>query len=265
MELFSAEFLSALLAIIAIDLVLAGDNAIVIALVARRLPQHQQRMTIILGTAGAVVVRAVMTLLIVWLLNIPWLQFTGGLLLVWIAYKLLAPDDKDEDENAHLPAGQVTLASAIRTIVVADAVMGLDNVLGVAGAAHGSFMLVVIGLLISVPIMIFGSTLILKWVERFPIIIYIGAGVLAWTAVKMIVTDGMTKEYFAANELFAYGLYAVVIIGILGSGFLRARKARELEERDYPAAKPAAPSEPTGLKADSSAMHHAHPHPQRPD
>ncbi|WP_151446232.1 TerC family protein [Lacisediminimonas profundi] len=244
MEIFSAQFLSALLAIIAIDLVLAGDNAIVIALVARRLPADKQRMTIILGTVGAVVVRVLMTLIIVWLLNIPGLQLAGGLLLVWIAYKLLAPDE-ESDENSHLPAGQVTLASAIRTIIVADTVMGLDNVLGVAGAAHGDFTLVVIGLLISVPIMVFGSTMILKWVERFPVIIYIGAGILAWTAVKMIVTEAMLKAYFTQNSLFAWALYLVVIGGVVGSGVLRARRSRELAETDYPAAggKPAAISE----------------------
>ncbi len=234
MELFSPAFFSALLAIIMIDLVLAGDNAIVIALVARRLPAHQQRLTIILGTVGAVVVRVIMTLLIVWLLNIPWLQFSGGLLLVWIAYKLLAPD-ANHDEHSNLTVGEVSLASAIRTIVVADAVMGLDNVLGVAGAAHGDFLLVIIGLLISIPIMVLGSTLILRWVERFPAIIYIGAGVLAWTAVKMIVTEAKLREYFQANEMMAWVLYVIVIGGVLGSGMMRSKRSRELQQTDHPA------------------------------
>jgi YjbE family integral membrane protein len=233
MDLFSPGFVSALLAIIAIDLVLAGDNAIVIALVARRLPAHLQRMTIIAGTVGAVVVRVLMTLAIVWLLGIPWLQFAGGLLLIWIAWKLLAPD-ANQGHNAHIAAGQTTLAGAIRTIVVADAVMGLDNVLGVAGAAHGNMMLVIIGLLVSVPIMIFGSTLILKWVERFPAIIYLGAAILAWTAVKMIVSEPMLKEFFARETWVALLLYVVVIGGVVASGMLRGRRhSRELENADY--------------------------------
>ncbi len=185
MDMFSAEFFSALLAIIIIDLVLAGDNAIVIALVARKLPHHLQRITIIGGTVGAVAVRIAMTIAIVWLLNVPGLLLIGGLLLVWIAYKLLAPVQA-EKKHGELSGSRVGLWAAIRTIIVADAVMGMDNVLGVAGAAHGDFLLVVLGLLISVPIMVLGSTLILKWVERYPVIIYIGAGVLAWTAATMI-------------------------------------------------------------------------------
>ena len=233
MELFSPAWLSALLAIIMIDLVLAGDNAIVIALVARRLPKEKQKLTIVLGTAGAIIVRVLMTLIIVWLLAIPWLQFAGGLLLVWIAWKLLAPEDA-HDEHANLNAGQATLFGAIRTIVVADTVMGLDNVLGVAGAAHGDFLLVVIGLLISIPIMIFGSTLILRMVERFPIIIYIGAGILAWTAVKMIVTDPKVKEYFVVHDVLAWVLYAIVIGAVLASGVLRSKKGKELQQTDHP-------------------------------
>ncbi|MDB5797895.1 MAG: Integral rane protein TerC [Paucimonas sp.] len=234
MELFTPEFVSALLAIIAIDLVLAGDNAIVIALVARRLPQHQQRLTIIAGTAGAVVVRVLMTLAIVWLLNIPYVQLAGGLLLVWIAWKLLAPD-RDEQSHAGLAASQASLGTAIRTIVVADAVMGLDNVLGVAGAAHGNFLLVVIGLLVSVPIMVFGSTLILKMVDRFPIIIYLGAGILAWTAVKMIVSEPMLAEFFGERPLLSTGLYILVVGAVLASGLMRSRRSRRLGEEDYPA------------------------------
>lgn len=234
MELFSPGFVPALLAIIAIDLVLAGDNAIVIALVARRLPAHLQRRTIIIGTVGAVVVRVLMTLAIVWLLGIPWLQLAGGLLLIWIAWKLLAPDAQHSHEPA-VAAGQATLGGAIRTIVVADAIMGLDNVLGVAGAAHGNMLLVVIGLLVSVPIMIFGSTLILKWVERYPAIIYLGAGILAWTAVKMITTEPMLKEFFADNNWVALALYVAVIGAVLASGMLRSRRShQEMANTDYP-------------------------------
>ena len=244
MELFSPGFVPALLAIIAIDLVLAGDNAIVIALVARRLPAHLQRLTIIAGTVGAVVVRVLMTLAIVWLLNIPWLQLAGGLLLIWIAWKLLAPDSQHGHESV-VTATQTTLAGAIRTIVVADAIMGLDNVLGVAGAAHGNMLLVVIGLLVSVPIMVFGSTLILRWVERFPAIIYIGAGILAWTAAKMVVSEPMLKEFFTSRDWAALLVYVLIIGSILASGVLRARRSnQELGQVDYPVA--LVPQEHTG-------------------
>lgn len=220
MDLFSAEFVSALLAIIVIDLVLAGDNAIVIALVARKLPHHLQRITILGGTIGAVVVRIAMTLAIVWLLNVPGLLLVGGVLLVWIAYKLLTPV-QEEKKGPNLSGSRIGLWAAIRTIVVADAVMGMDNVLGVAGAAQGEFMLVVTGLLISVPIMIAGSTLILKWVERYPVIIYIGAAILAWTAAKMIVQEPVLSGVFAQNPIASWLLYGLVIGGVVLSGLLR--------------------------------------------
>ena len=164
MELFSAAWFSALLAIVLIDLVLAGDNAIVIALAARKLPLQLQTKAIIWGTVGAIVVRTVMTVGVVWLLKIPGLMLIGGLGLVWIAYKLLAPDSGGP---SHAPTA-TTFMGAMKTIVIADALMGVDNVLGVAGAAKGNMDLVVIGLLISVPIVVFGSTLVLKLVERFP-------------------------------------------------------------------------------------------------
>ncbi|KLR75335.1 membrane protein, partial [Geobacillus sp. T6] len=180
MDVLSAEFWTALLSIIIIDLLLAGDNAIVIGLAARNLPKHQQKKAVVWGTVGAVVIRALATIFVVWLLKIPGLLLVGGVLLVWIAYKLLVEGKGHDDVEA---GG--SLWEAIRTIIIADALMGLDNVLAVAGAAHGSFLLVILGLLISVPIMVWGSTLILKWIERFPIVITIGAGVLAWTAAKM--------------------------------------------------------------------------------
>ncbi|MDO9422206.1 MAG: TerC family protein [Herminiimonas sp.] len=232
MDLFSAEFVSALLAIIVIDLVLAGDNAIVIALVARKLPQHLQRITILGGTIGAVVVRIVMTLAIVWLLNVPGLLFIGGVLLIWIAYKLLAPL-QEEKAGLNLSGKRIGLWSAIRTIVVADAVMGMDNVLGVAGAAQGEFMLVIVGLLISVPIMIAGSTLILKWVERYPVIIYIGAAVLAWTAAKMIAQEPALHAFFEPYPFVVWLLYGLVIGGVVLSGLLRSApvKPRQREGR----------------------------------
>lgn len=147
-----------------IDLVLAGDNAIVIAMAARNLPAHLQKKAIVWGAVGAIAVRSAMTLAVVYLLKIPGLMLIGGLLLVWIAYKLLAPA---KDESGSHGNASTSFWGAMKTIVIADAVMGLDNVLAVAGASHGSYVLVVLGLLISVPIVIWGSTQILKLVERF--------------------------------------------------------------------------------------------------
>ena len=226
MDIFSTQFASALAAIIVIDLVLAGDNAIVIALAARTLPKALQRPAILWGTVGAILVRVLMTLVVVWLLTLPGLRLVGGLLLVWIAWKLLAADTGHgaSSEASIAEAAAVTFSSAIRTIVIADAVMGLDNVLGVAGAAKGSFVLVVLGLAISIPIMIWGSTMILKLVDRFPTIVYLGAGVLAWTAAAMIVHEPRLEPWFLAQPWLRVAIYAVVVIGILGAGYLTKRR-----------------------------------------
>ena len=230
MELFSAAWWSALLAIVLIDLVLAGDNAIVIALAARNLPQHLKTKAILWGTVGAIVVRSIMTIGVVWLLKIPGLMLVGGLGLVWVAYQLLADDGGDEHSGPMVS----TFWGAMKTIIVADALMGVDNVLGVAGAAHGAFDLVIIGLLVSVPIVVFGSSVVLKLVERFPIIIQAGAAVLAFTAAKMIVSEPWLAEIFGATHATAlahepmqtvarFGAYAVVIGGVLLAGWWRKR------------------------------------------
>lgn len=228
MELFSTPWWSALLAIILIDLVLAGDNAIVIALAARNLPSHLQKKAIIWGTVGAIVVRSVMTIGVVWLLKIPGLMLIGGLGLVWIAYQLLA----DQGDGGHDGPVASTFWGAMKTIVVADALMGVDNVLGVAGAAHGAFDLVVIGLLVSVPIVVFGSTVVLKLVERFPAIIQIGAAVLAFTAAQMIINEQLLADVFGAKgadttsmqSLARWGVYAVTVAGVLLAGRWQARR-----------------------------------------
>lgn len=237
MELFSPEFFSALVAIIIIDLVLAGDNAIVIALAARSLPPDLRRRAVLWGTFGAIAVRTVMTLIVVWLLKIPGLMLAGGLLLVWIAYRLLA----DNDNGGHEVGAAGSFWGAMKTIIVADAVMGLDNVLAVAGAAHGSFLLVVIGLLISIPIVIWGSQIILKYVERYPAIIYIGGAVLAWTAVKMITNEALVKDFLATYPGLTGLLYIAVIGGVLAGGFwvnhvpARRRVAGHVVEPGVPA------------------------------
>lgn len=234
MELFSSGWWSALLAIVLIDLVLAGDNAIVIALAARSLPTHLQKRAIIWGTFGAIAVRSLMTIGVVWLLRIPGLMLVGGLGLVWIAYKLLAPPSSHGGES-HGPAA-TTFWGAMKTIVIADALMGVDNVLGVAGAAKGSFDLVVIGLLISVPIVVWGSTLVLKLVERFPIITYAGAGVLAYTAGHMIVSEPLLDDIFDPNLAARLATYAVLIAGVLGAGWWAEKRAEQQQEQGATAA-----------------------------
>ncbi|CAM3798289.1 TerC family protein [Polynucleobacter antarcticus] len=221
MDFFGPEFLSALLAIIVIDLVLAGDNAIVIAMAARNLPPHLQKKAIIWGAVGAIAVRSFMTLIVVYLLGIPGLMFIGGALLVWIAYKLLKPA---ANEGAGQDHAANTFWGAMKTIVIADAVMGLDNVLAVAGAAGGSYLLVVIGLLISIPIVVWGSTLILKLVDRYPSIIYFGAAVLAFTAGKMMTSEPMVQAWLDSVSMsLEYVVQAVVILGVLVAGYAQSK------------------------------------------
>jgi YjbE family integral membrane protein len=223
MEIFvTAEFWSALAAIVVIDLVLAGDNAIVIALAARNLPRLHQRKAIIWGTVGAVVVRASLTVVVLWLLKVPGLMLVGGLALVWIAYRLLTGDDGGREHDV---APAASFWAAMRTIVIADAVMGLDNVLAVAGAAHGSALLVVAGLVISIPIVVWGSTLILHWLERFPSLLYVGGAVLAWTAVKMITGEPFLQDTLEGRRGAVNALYVLVVGGTLGLAWLRNRRA----------------------------------------
>ncbi len=215
MEIMSMEFLYALGAIIMIDLVLAGDNAIVIALAARNLPTEHRNKAILWGTVGAIVVRSAMTLVVVWLLKIPGLLFVGGAALIYIAIKLLWPED---GPGVH-GTSATTFWGAMKTIVIADAVMGLDNVLAVAGAAHGSFLLVVLGLLISIPIVVWGSTMILKLVDKYPWIMYVGAAVLALTAAKMMLGEPMLKPYFEPYKQFTWPIVAAVVAFVVGIGY----------------------------------------------
>jgi len=224
MEIFTLPWWSALLAIVLIDLVLAGDNAIVIALAARNLPPEHQNKAIIWGTIAAIIVRSAMTLCVVWLLQIPGLMFIGGLGLLWIAYKLISDTNESKSHSVHT----TTFWSAMKTIVVADALMGIDNVLGVAGAANGSFDLVVIGLLISIPIVVMGSKLVLRLVERWPVIIHLGAAVLAFTAAQMLINEQLLDIWFDGEEFVhhvARGFtYVAAIAGVLGLGWLTQRR-----------------------------------------
>ena len=224
MEIFTLPWWSALLAIVLIDLVLAGDNAIVIALAARNLPPEHQNKAIIWGTIAAIVVRSTMTLCVVWLLQIPGLMLIGGLGLLWIAYKLISDTNEGTNHSVHT----TTFWSAMKTIVVADALMGIDNVLGVAGAANGSFDLVVIGLLISIPIVVMGSKLVLRLVEKWPVIIHLGATVLAFTAAQMLINEQLLDTWFDGEEPVhhvARGVtYVAAIAGVLGLGWLTQKR-----------------------------------------
>ena len=224
MELFSVPWWSALLAIVLIDLVLAGDNAIVIALAARNLPPEHQNKAIIWGTVGAIAVRSAMTVGVVWLLKIPGLMLVGGLGLLWVAYKLIS----DTSEDEHQGVGAPTFWGAMKTIIVADALMGVDNVLGVAGAANGSFDLVVIGLLISIPIVVLGSKVVLRMVERWPVIIQLGAAVLAFTAAQMIINEKLLDPVFDGGEALhtaaRIATYAIAIAGVLGLGWWASKR-----------------------------------------
>lgn len=184
------DFFSSLLLIITINIVLSGDNAVVIAIACRRLPAEQQKKAIVWGTTLAVIVRVIATILAVYLLKIPYLYLIGGTILLWISYNLLREGDDQDDIDA-----SEDLVSAVKTIVVADIMMGLDNVLAIAGAAQGNILLIVIGLLISVPLMVFGSQLILRVMERFAWLVYFGSGVLALAAANMILTEETVRAW----------------------------------------------------------------------
>lgn len=224
MELFSLEWFSALFSILIIDLVLAGDNAIVIGLAARNVPKANQKLVIGLGTLGAIVIRILATLAVAWLLKIPGLLAFGGLLLIWIAYKLVS------NKKDHEIAAKDSVIAAIGTIIVADAAMGLDNVLAVAGAAHGNFTLIIIGLVISIPIVVWGSTLIMRLSERFPWIILIGAAVLAYTAAKMITDEPYLAGIFD-NAFLKWGLIIATVAAIILIGKVKQSANIKLEKQ----------------------------------
>jgi YjbE family integral membrane protein len=212
-EFLTPAFLTALTAIVVIDLTLAGDNAIVIALAARRLPEKQRNQAMLWGTVGAVAVRCVMTLGVVWLLEIPGLMAVGGLALAWIAYRLMLPPPPP----TQAPDATASFSQAIKTIVIADAAMGLDNVLAVAGAAHGSLVLVVAGLLLSIPIVMWGSTFVLRLLERYPSIMRGGIAVLAWTAGSMVTEDAAFKESLGNHLPLKYAVMGAIMGAIFAA------------------------------------------------
>ena len=218
MDIFSPEFWVAVLQIIAIDIVLGGDNAIVIALACRRLPKEQRNRGIFWGVFGAIALRVVLISFALTLLAIPFLKIIGALLLVWIGIKLLQPEPEN---STHEIDASTTLLGAIKTIIIADVVMSLDNVIAIAGAAKDSVGLVIFGLIVSVPIIVWGSKLIMRLMDRFPIIIIIGAGLLGWIAGDMAITDVAINEWVSTNAIFLHwfspvcGALIIVITGKL--------------------------------------------------
>ena len=209
-DIFSPAWFSALGAIILIDLVLAGDNALVIGLAARNVPPAMQKKVVLWGTIGAIAIRGALTAVVVYLLRIPGFLVIGGVALIYIGWKLT-----QDNSGGHEIKAATSVRGAVQTIIVADAVMGVDNVLAVGGAAHGSMLLVFIGLAVSIPIVVWGSTLVLRLVERFPAIIWLGAGVLGWTAVKMILAEPLLAPWVGDRSPARLALQIVVVGGLV--------------------------------------------------
>ncbi|MGD6792891.1 TerC family protein [Metabacillus indicus] len=217
------EFLMSLVMIIGIDLLLGGDNAIVIAMASRNLPPKQRKKAVVLGTVFAIVVRILLTTVAVYLFQIPFVQLIGGILLLYIAYHLIVGSEEKEGEiKSHQ-----SLRKAVQTIVAADMLMGMDNVIAVAGAAGGKTVLVVIGLLISIPIMIWGSNLILKLLDKYPALVYIGGGMLAYTAGKMIIHEHKLASIFHTHPSMGTLLPYLLILFLTAAGFIYQRMEKK--------------------------------------
>lgn len=228
MSFGDTAFWIALMQIIGVNIVLSGDNAVVIALAARSLPPKQQNAAVMWGSGAAVVMRIILTIIAVEMLKWPYLKLVGAVLLLWIAVQLLMPEDGGEDGVQ----ASGSMAAAIKTILIADLVMSLDNVIAVAAAAKGSMVLLIAGLAISIPLVIFGSTLLLKLMDRYPVIITIGAALLGWVAGEMAITDPLVKDWVNANmEWLHYVAPAAGAIFVVGLGrFLAAKAQREHKE-----------------------------------
>ncbi len=223
MDLTSPVFWAALGSIILANILLSGDNAVVIAMAARGLPPSQQKRAIVFGSAAAIVMRIVLTLIAVKMLGLPYLKLAGGVALLWIGVNLLNEDDAAHD-HAVKPIG---IGAAIRTILVADLVMSLDNVLAVAAAAQGNTVLLVVGLAVSIPLIVFGSTMLLKVMERFPIIITAGAALLGWLAGEMMLTDPAVRGWLGdvpETWVKAAGVAGAVLVVLVGKWMQRRGK-----------------------------------------
>ncbi len=225
MDFFTTQFLISLGQIIWIDLLLSGDNAIVIALACRNLPAEQRKMGILLGTGAAIGLRILFALVITWLLGIPFLKIIGGVLLFWIAIKLIQGDEAHGEVE-----GATSLWSAVKTIAIADAVMSLDNVLAVSAASHGNIWLFTFGILLSIPLIIYGSNVILSILTRFPVLIWLGAALLGWIAGDMISEDPWFKQNIATfTGILQYMCDAIGALFVLAIGFfIKWRKERTL-------------------------------------
>jgi YjbE family integral membrane protein len=235
MDLASPQFWIAVLQIIAIDIILGGDNAVVIALACRRLPEKQRNLGIFWGVFGAIVLRVVLIYFAFTLMTIPFLKIVAALLLLWIGIKLLQPEPEG---NGHEISASATLLGAIKTIIIADAMMSLDNVIAIAGAARDSVVLVVFGLVVSVPIIVWGSKLVMRLMEKFPVTIFIGAGLLGWIAGHMSVTDAVSREWVDNNAAFLHwvapagGALLIVVIGKWLGNRTGARRAAIVDLMD---------------------------------
>ncbi len=223
MDLFNPLFWTALATIIGVNIVLSGDNAVVIALASRSLPPTQRKKAIFWGSAAAIILRVILTVFAVKLLALPWLKIVGALLLLWIGVKLLIP----EDDEANI-AGHDNLGAAIKTILVADLVMSIDNVIAVAAAAKDDIVLLVLGLAISIPLIIFSSTILLKLMDRFPVIITVGAGLLGFVAGEMLISDPATKPWVEQNASWMhYAIPSLGVVLVVGLGLWLAKRHRE--------------------------------------
>lgn len=224
-ELHTARFWIDLLEIIGINILLSGDNAVVIALASRSLPDHQRRIAVLGGSAAAVVLRIALCLVVESLLQVPYLKLIGGLLLLYIGVNLLIDEESDDEIAAHSH-----MWGAIRTILVADAVMSLDNVVAIAAAAHDSVLLITLGLVISIPLIVFGSQLMLRVLERFPILIVLGGGLLGWIAGEIILSDPLVATHLPIDDTLAARIarpaLALLVMGA-GTALSRHRAATE--------------------------------------
>ena len=230
MEFFQSfenpEFWVGLLKIIWINILLSGDNAVVIALAARGLPPEQQRKAILFGSGAAVVLRIGLTIIAAWLMALQGLQIVGGLLLLWIGAQLLANEEESDADSKE----QANLTSAVRTILIADVVMSLDNVIGVAAAAKGDQALLIIGLAISIPLVVFGSSMMIKLMERYPSIITFGAALIGWVGGETIASDVLLKEFVADNTWFHYACSAAGAVIVILWGRQMNAKAQTQED-----------------------------------
>ncbi len=223
------DFWLGLMKIIWINIILSGDNAVVIALAARSLPPEQQRKAIMFGSGAAVVLRIVLTVVAAKLLALSYLQIIGGVLLLWIGAQLLADDEEGEGEAKE----QGNLMAAVRTILIADLVMSLDNVIAVAAAAKGDETLLIIGLAISIPLVIFGSTLMIKLMERYPVIILLGAALIGWVGGETIASDVALQDFASENHWFHTACAAAGAVIVIGWGKL-SEKLKGKEEPETP-------------------------------